>query len=186
MAARKPAATAAGGEEERLLVEAARKDPAKFGDLYELHFERIYAFIRRRVHDRETAEDLTSEVFHKALANVGSYEWSGAPFAAWLIRIAANAIADRRKRDAREAPATEQDIDPGAQPDFVDLVDRPRLFGLVDELPAEQRRVIIGRFVDERSIREVAQELGKTEGAVKQLQLRALENLRARMEGSDA
>ena len=186
MAARKPAATAAGGEEERLLVEAARKDPARFGDLYELHFERVYAFIRRRVQDRETAEDVTSEVFHKALANLFGYEWSGAPFAAWLIRIAANAIADRRKRAAREAPAAERDMDPGEQPDYADLEHRARLFRLVDELPAEQRRVIIGRFVDERSIREVAGELGKTEGAVKQLQLRALQNLRVLMEGGHA
>jgi len=58
--------------EERLLVEAAQKDPARFGDLYELHFERVYAFIVRRVRDRDAAEDLTAEVFHKALSNLGN------------------------------------------------------------------------------------------------------------------
>src|SRR4029077_516576 len=92
--------------EERLLVEAAQVDPAKFGDLYEIHFERIYAFIASRVRDRDTAEDLTSDVFHKALASLRNYESRGAPFAAWLIRIASNAVADQYKRAAREAPVS--------------------------------------------------------------------------------
>src|SRR5260370_5273492 len=80
--------------EERLLVEAAQGDPAKFEALYELHFERVYAFVASRVRERSTAEDLTSEVFHKALASLPSYEWRGVPFVAWLLRIAANAIID--------------------------------------------------------------------------------------------
>jgi hypothetical protein len=80
--------------EERLLVEAAQKDPARFAELYELNFERVYGFIARRVGDRDAAEDLTSAVFHKALANLRRFEWRGAPFAAWLLRIAANAIAE--------------------------------------------------------------------------------------------
>src|SRR5439155_24540692 len=63
--------------DERLLVEAAQSDPARFADLYEAHFETVYAFIVRRVRDRDTAEDLTSEVFHKALANLREYEWRG-------------------------------------------------------------------------------------------------------------
>src|SRR5579862_3463845 len=68
------------GAEERELVQAAQADPAKFGDLYDLHFETVYGFIARRVRDRATAEDLTSDVFHKALANLRHYEWRGAPF----------------------------------------------------------------------------------------------------------
>jgi RNA polymerase sigma factor (sigma-70 family) len=88
--------------EERLLVEAAQKDPTRFAELYESNFDRVYAFIARRVGDRDAAEDLTSEVFHKALANLRRFEWRGAPFAAWLLRIAANAIADRGQRTTRE------------------------------------------------------------------------------------
>src|ERR1700730_2490597 len=99
MAAREPASET----DERLLVEAAQRDPARFGDLYEIHFEQVYAFIARRVGDRNTAEDLTSEVFHRALANLRKYEWRGAPFAAWLMRIAANMVADYGKRSARQA-----------------------------------------------------------------------------------
>src|SRR6267143_6992981 len=103
MAVRKPAAKGAReGADERLLVEAAQSDPAKFGDLYDIHFERIYVFIARRVRDRDKAQDLTSEVFHKALASLKSYEWRGTPFAAWLFRIAVNAVFDLAKRSARE------------------------------------------------------------------------------------
>ena len=173
--------------DERLLVEAAQRDPARFGDLYELHFERIYAFIARRVGDRGTAEDLTSDVFHKALAGLRSYEFRGAPFAAWLIRIAANAVADQSKRAAREIAGNSGDPpEPSLQPDLEEIEHHARLFRLVKELPQDQRRVIFQRFVDQKSIREIAQELGRSDGAVKQLQLRALQNLRAQMEGGHA
>ena len=187
MAVHRPAATIRRDEsEERLLVEAAQNDPAKFVDLYEVHFERVYAFIARRVHDRGTAEDLTSEVFHKALANLANYEWRGAPFGAWLIRIAANAVADESKRSARESSNPGPAVEPGVAPDFEAIEYRALLFRLVDQLPSNQRQVIFGRFVDERSVREIARQLGRTEGAVKQLQFRALQTLRAQMEGGRA
>ena len=185
MAARKPAAKdALEGAEERLLVEAAQRDPAKFGELYYLHFARIYAFVARRVRDRDRAEDLTSEIFHKALANLQSYEWRGAPFAAWLFRIAANAISDQFKRAAREPDSADDPPEPARGPEQEGAEDRARLFRLVEKLPAEQRRVVFERFVEQRSIREIAQQLGKSEGAVKQLQFRALEKLRSQMESA--
>ncbi len=174
------------GAEERLLVEAAQKDPAKFGALYELHFARVYAYIARRVGNRATAEDLTSEVFHKALANVGQFEWRGAPFAAWLFRIAANAVADQSKRAARASQSVEDPPERGTKPNLEAIEQRAKLFRLVEQLPRDQRHVIFERFVAQRSIREIAQGLGKSEGAVKQLQFRALQNLRTKMEGADA
>lgn len=88
--------------DERLLVEAARKDPSRFAELYENHFERVYAYVLRRVGVRQEAEDITSEVFHQALAKIGSFEWRGVPFVAWLFRIAANATADRWRQRVRE------------------------------------------------------------------------------------
>ena len=104
MGGRIPASTGRGLQaDERLLVEAAQKDPARFGDLYELHFELVYAFVSRRVGSRDVAEDLTSEVFHKALANLHRFEWRGVPFGAWLLKIAANAITDQGKRNASRA-----------------------------------------------------------------------------------
>jgi RNA polymerase sigma-70 factor (ECF subfamily) len=172
-----------------LLVETAQRDPAKFGVLYELHFERVYAFVASRVRDRATAEDVTSEVFHKALANLPGYEWRGVPFAAWLLRITANALADQWKRAAREFPAPDDPPESAAAPhqqasEMRAMEYRAQLFRLVRQLPEAQKQVVYGRFVEQRSIREIAQRLGKTEGAIKQLQLRAVQNLRAQMEGS--
>ena len=167
--------------EERLLIEAAQKDPSRFAELYDENFERVYAFVARQVGERDAAEDLTAEVFHHALANLGRFEWRGVSFAAWLFRIAANAIADRWQRAAKEQgnPAAEK-LDPEETgPDEVEQ--RARLFRLVNDLPADQRRVIEMRFAEEKSIREIAQNLRRSEGAVKQLQFRALQNLRARM-----
>jgi RNA polymerase sigma-70 factor (ECF subfamily) len=194
MADTKPAAKVRRGDparedtEERLLVEAAQADPAKFGELYEIHFERIYAFVARRVRDRDTAEDLTSDVFHRAFASLQSYESRGAPFAAWLMRIAANAVADQYKRAAREAPVSDDSPEPAAaaNPDLEAVENQARLFRLVSQLPNDQRQVIFERFVEQRSIREIAQQIGRSEGAVKQLQFRALQNLRTRMEGANA
>jgi RNA polymerase sigma-70 factor (ECF subfamily) len=174
--------------DERLLVEAAQQDPARFAELYELNFERVYAFVVKRVQDRAESEDVTSEVFHQALANLKRFEWRGIPFAAWLFRIAANLISDRWHRSGRET-TDEPGVIEMAQVSPVEIEDverRATLFRLVDTLPAEQKRVVVLRFVEQKSIKEVAKEVRKTEGAVKQLQFRALSTLRARMEGADA
>ena len=173
--------------DERLLIEAAQQDPARFADLYEVNFERVYAYAVRRVRDRAEAEDVTSEVFHQALANLKRFEWRGIPFAAWLFRIAANLISDRWQRSGREI-TDEETIDAAqVSPAEIEEVERrATLFKLVDTLPAEQKNVVVLRFVEQKSIKEVARAIRKTEGAVKQLQFRALSNLRARMEGADA
>jgi len=162
--------------DERLLIEAAQADPRQFARLYEANFDRVYAYIVRRVGNRHEAEDLTAEVFHQALTGIARFEWRGVPFAAWLFRIAANAIADRWKALGRPQPDS---ISDEAVPQEIER--RAILFQLVDTLPVDQRRVIIRRFVEQRSIREIAGEFGKSEGAIKQLQFRALENLRERM-----
>ena len=170
--------------DERLLVEAAQQDPAKFGDLYDRHFARVYAFVARRVRSRDAAEDVTAEVFHQALAHLPRFEWRGVPFVAWLLRIAANAIVDRAKRAARERGTPEPED--AVEPSLEEVEHRARLFRLVDGLPPEQRRVIVMRFAEQRTIRDIAVRLGRTEGAVKQLQFRGLRTLRARLGESDA
>jgi RNA polymerase sigma-70 factor (ECF subfamily) len=173
--------------DERLLIEAAQKDPARFADLYELNFERVYAYIVRRVQDRAESEDLTADVFHQALANLKRFEWRGIPFAAWLFRIAANLISDRWQRSGREvSDDTAIEMAQVSPVEIEEVERRATLFRLVETLPEEQRRVVVLRFVDQKSIKEVAREVKKTEGAVKQLQFRALTSLRARMEGADA
>jgi len=170
--------------DERLLVEAAQRDPRRFAELYELNFHRVYGYVSRRVQNRDEAEDITSDVFHHAFAKLKQFEWRGTPFVAWLFRIAANAIADRWKRVNRES----KDVTPDelADTEAHNIEQRAALFQLVDSLPADQRRVVIMRFVEQKSIKEIAQEIHRTEGAVKQLQFRALEKLRAQMEGADA
>jgi RNA polymerase sigma-70 factor (ECF subfamily) len=169
--------------DERLLVEAAKRDPARFGELYQRNVYQVYAYVSRRVGSREEAEDITSDVFHHALANIKRFEWRGAPFASWLIRIASNAITDRFRSSARESaePIAEEPEDPGS----ADIEERAALFQLVKRLPEDQRRVVVSRFVEQKSIREIAQELRRTEGAIKQLQFRALEKLRASVEGAN-
>ena len=169
--------------DDRRLVEAAQKDTSRFGELYEAHVDRVYAYIIRRVRDREEAEDLTSEVFHRALTALPGFEWRGLPFSAWLFRIAANCMADRWQRLARETTGSPPEESAGTVAAEVER--RAMLFQLVDRLPADQQRVVHERFVNQRSIREIAEALGRSEGAVKQLQFRALETLRAQMGGAN-
>ena len=168
--------------DERLLIEAAQKDPSRFAELYELHFDRVYAYVARRVRDRAETQDLTAHVFQQALANLGKFKWRGAPFAAWLYRIASNAIADHARRNMRETSDQEAGVEKtSAAVDLEEVERRARLFRAVDKLPDDQRRVIVLRFAEEKSIREIADELGRSEGAIKQLQFRGLGNLRNRL-----
>ena len=165
--------------EERLLVEAAQADPSKFLELYERNFERVYAFVARRVRDRDLAEDLTSEVFHKALVHLPGFDWRGVPFSAWLIRIAGNLVHDHWKRTAREVVEQPPEVGSGRDPEQIEHL--ARVFRMVSSLPPDQRRVIELRFAEGKSIREIAHDLGRSEGAIKQLQFRGLESLRMQL-----
>lgn len=167
-------------EAERARIEAAQRDSSRFAEIYEYNFHHLYAYVVSRVRERAEAEDITAETFHQALANLSSFEWRGVPLIAWLTRIAANAIVQHGKRAGREQTGSELPEEPAPE-----VVERHAMvFQLVDSLPPDQKKVIVKRFVEERSIREIAQEMRRTEGAVKQLQFRALVNLRDRMEGA--
>jgi len=170
--------------EERLLIEAAQRDMARFVDLYDLYFDRVYAYVARRVGDRAETEDLVSDVFHQALANLRRFEWRGAPFASWLYRIALNKMTDRAEQLRRER-AIERPPE-AEEADQEEAQDRARIFTLMRELPEDQRRVLELRFGEEKSTREAAEALGRSEGAIKQLQFRGLEKLRARLGGKHA
>ena len=191
--AAKPAAKRFGGTKgvgadfagDRELIEAAQRDHSRFAELYENNFERVYAYVARRVRDRDEAQDLTADVFHSALANLAKFEWRGAPFSAWLYRIAANAIIDRSKSSSRRAMSDVEVEDlPGSAETGAELEEiehRARLFKLVERLPIDQSRVIAMRFAEQKSIREIATALARSEGAIKQLQFRGLQNLRVRL-----
>ena len=156
----------------------AQTKPLDFAELYERNFDRIYAFIARRVGSRDQAQDLTAEVFHQALASIGSFRWQGAPFISWLYGIAANVLAAHWQRLGRNPAQLEEEWDEGGS----EQIERKAILAqLVESLMPDQRTVIVRRFIEQRSIREVAAELSRSEGAIKQLQLRALENLREKI-----
>jgi len=164
--------------DDRVLIAAAQHDRSHFAELYEQNFDRVYAFIARRAASREEAQDLTAEVFHQALASLKGFKWQGAPFIAWLYGIAAHVLAEHWHRMGRNAEQLVDDWDQGGS----DEIERRAILAeLVESLLPDQRTVIVRRFIEQRSIREVAQELGRSEGAIKQLQLRALENLREKL-----
>jgi RNA polymerase sigma-70 factor (ECF subfamily) len=187
LTARRAAKIDAHDSAERMLIEAAQRDRRRFADLYEANFERVYAYVARRVHDRDEAQDLTADVFHLALKNLPRFEWRGVPFAAWLFTIASNEIADRSKSIARRRVHEHENVfqenadRAEVTADIDEAERRARLFKLVERLPRDQSRVIVMRFAEDRSIREIAAALGRTEGSIKQLQFRGLQNLRVRL-----
>lgn len=170
---------------ERRLIEASQRDRSRFGQLYERYFDRVYAFAITRTRERSAAEDVTAETFRRALQNLAHFQWKGVPFSAWLLRIAANAASDLLRQQARHAPLDslrrEQEWEPW-ETRLIEVEQRTRLIELVRRLPADQRRVIYMRFVDRRRNREIAEAMGRSEGAVKALQFRAMQNLRAWVE----
>jgi RNA polymerase sigma-70 factor (ECF subfamily) len=170
---------------ERLVIEASQKDVQRFAELYERYFDRVYAFALTRTGNRAAAEDVTAETFRRALQNLSRFEWRDVPFSAWLFRIAANAAADVSRQAPRQ---TSLDDLPDEQPQLwearlIELEERARLFALLKRLQKDQQRVVLMRFVEERSSNEIAQAMGRSEGAVKALQFRALQNLRMWAEG---
>lgn len=165
------------------VIDRARNgDRAAFAELYDTHVDSVYRYLLYRVREPSDAEDLASEVFTRAFANIHRYKWQGKSFLAWLYTIARNAVTDRRRRDR---PTVELDNAYGladAGPTAHDLAVRGEnveaLRGAVKHLTGEQQEVLVLRFVENLSSREVANILGKNEGAIRALQFRALGRLR--------
>ena len=172
--------------EEDLVRRAQRREPEAFGQLYEEHFDRIYRYVMLRVRDQADAEDITQQVFLKALENIGSYRWRGMPFASWLFRIAHNLVVDHWKKKSRqkvEAVAPEE-VDQMAESsnDPATLAelkfDMKQLSVACEQLSDGQREIVSLRFAGGLSVAEAAKVMGKSEGAVKVLQHAALVKLR--------
>ena len=165
------------------VIERARNgDRSAFAELYDTHVDSVYRYLLYRVREPADAEDLCSEVFTRAFANIHRYRWQGKSFLAWLYTIARNAVTDRRRRDR---PTVEIDNAYGLAEDGPTAHDRAvhaeavdALRGAVRHLTSEQQEVLVLRFVENRSSREVAKILGKNEGAIRALQFRALGRLR--------
>jgi RNA polymerase sigma-70 factor (ECF subfamily) len=157
-------------------------DPADFGALYDRYVECLYRFIYSRVHDRSLAEDLTEEVFLKALKNIESFHHRGLGVGPWLYRIAANTIVDHY-RDAGRSHDMQSKLH-GGQPadDVLELVVRRdqlrRVHRAINQLPAQQRRAMTLRFSRDLPLNEVAHLMNKSSAAVKLLVYRAVQHLR--------
>jgi RNA polymerase sigma-70 factor (ECF subfamily) len=177
----------AGPLDEAALVLAAQGDPAAFAPLYERYVQAIYRYAYQRVGSHADAEDVTSQTFQQALAALPSYEWRGAPFGAWLFRIAANVIARRGRTAGREIAvddvavyAPEQD---GNDP--ASLAAEHDIEAALRRLPLDQQRAIVLKFSHGLANREIGEALGRSEGAAKQLIHRALSALRAAIESEN-
>lgn len=172
-------------DDEQWLVERAKRDPEAFGDLYDIHFDRIYAYIYRKTGDRQAAEDLTSETFMKALANIHGYRYTGQPFIAWLYRIASNAVTDhyRSRRVTTTLDEGLQLADRGTSPEeaALRLDDQQVVARAIQTLSPDQQDVILLRFSGDMKLKDIGQVIGKTEGAVKALMFRALNSLKGKL-----
>ena len=167
--------------EARLIQRAQQGDRQAQGELYERHVDPIYRYVRTRVRDDAVAEDLTAEVFIKALEGLSEYEARGYPFQAWLYRIARARTVDywRRQERRREVALEETLPTEGSHPEeLVEMQDQwGRAMELVAQLTDDQQDVLILRFIGELTLSEVAAALGKSTGSVKSLQHRALSSL---------
>ncbi len=176
------AARKAREEERELVQQAIQRDTAAFAELYDRNVVRVYRHIYYLIGDSKETEDLTAQTFLKAWEAIGRYKERGAPFAAWLLRIAHNLTVSylRSKRDHSELEDTYEDQKSGTNPEqvLVQSSEEKSVREAVLRLRDEQRQVIMLRFVEELDYREVAAVIGKSVPAVRVIQHRALGNLR--------
>ena len=169
--------------EEDLVQKAIEGDQAAFTLLYDEYFNKVYRYVLTQVKNQSEAEDLTQEVFIKALHAIGSYKQKGAPFASWLFRIARNNIIDFwRKQKGKKTTSIDEAASLASEDDPVDMTERRSEAALLADalklIPQAQKEVVSLRFVSGLSIAEVAQVLGKKEGTVKALQFNGMVSMR--------
>jgi RNA polymerase sigma-70 factor, ECF subfamily len=172
----------AGDENE--LIEQAKTNPDAFGQLYELYVDKIYNYIYYRVGNHHDAEDLTAKVFFRALNHIPYYKNSGAPFAAWLYRIAHNLVANwHRDHSRRQVVALDNVTLSGAAQETPHHAiertnERELLLAAIQQLPPERQELLTLKFTEKMSNAEIGQVMGRSEGAVKSLYHRTLMSLK--------
>jgi RNA polymerase sigma-70 factor (ECF subfamily) len=170
-------------ENVRRLVERAQQgDRDALEELYLIHFDRIYGYLHMSVGNRHDAEDLTTQTFVKMLESIGRFRWRSAPFSAWLFRIAHNLAMDhfrsrRRWQPEEDVPEPVGSEEPSAEFEAMKSIGRQSMLELIETLSPEQQQVLTLKFVFNFANADVATILGKTEGAIKSLQHRALASL---------
>jgi RNA polymerase sigma-70 factor (ECF subfamily) len=168
----------------RALVDLAKQGDAEaFGQLYDHYVTGVFRFIYYRVGSQQLAEDLTSETFVRGLRAINRFNWQGKDFGAWLTTIARNLVADHYKSSRARLEIVSDSVPESdhhaASPEqeVLALISNELLFEAINKLPKEQRDCVLMRFIQGMSIAQTAHVLGRSEGAVKQLQLRAVRNL---------
>ncbi len=176
-------------EREQEIVSRAQLNPVSFAPLYDHYFPKIYNYIYNKVNNSQLAEDLVSETFYKALANIKRFQWQDRSFASWLYTIARNQVIDQfRKRNPvlldNNIEMTDQ-TEKGPEEKVIQDVTREELLKAIRTLSPDQQDALLLRYQEDLTIKEIAVVLGKNEGAVKALLFRGLRSLRKKMEGGD-
>jgi RNA polymerase sigma-70 factor, ECF subfamily len=172
-----------------LVARAQDGEPEALEDLYLLHFDRVYSYLQMTVGNRHDAEDLTTQTFVKMLESIERFEWRKAPFSAWLFRIAHNLAVDHfrshRRWQPEEEPPEPLDADRrSAEDEAMHSIGRRSMLEMIEDLSEDQQQVLTLKFVFNFSNGEAATVLGKSEGAVKSLQHRALASLQRQLTGA--
>jgi RNA polymerase sigma-70 factor (ECF subfamily) len=173
--------------DEQATVEAAKLgEQEALGRLYEHYFPRVYRYVVSRLRSNEDAEDVTEEIFLRIIDNIGSFEWRGLPFGAWVFRIARNEVVSHVRRQKSRGPSAQlSEAIPDDARDHTELVEIDLTFKVVqiaiEKLPEAQRQVVTLRFVAGLTVAETAESLKKTENNVKVLQHKAIARLQQLM-----
>lgn len=167
---------------QKLIARACQDDVAAFGEIYDLFLDKVYHFVYFRVGSREDAEDLTEQIFLKVFKNLKNYHSDGAPFAAWLFRIARNHLTDHYRRRRSQVPlaaaAEVADNQPSPEELTQRQMDQEAVATAIRKLPDNYQEIIILKFIEERENEEISQILQKPVNHVRVLQSRALAKLR--------
>ncbi|NUQ39096.1 MAG: sigma-70 family RNA polymerase sigma factor [Caldilineales bacterium] len=171
--------------DEAALVALAKQEPEAFGALYERYVDRIYNYIYYRVGSQEEAEDLTARTFFKALDKIGDYEDRGAPFTAWLYRIAHNLVANWHRQRSRHPILSLEDLhtpqqapaNPGQVVEKRET--RAELLAAIHRLPSDRQELLILKFVERLPNAQIGEIMGRTESSIKSLYHRTLNTLRS-------
>jgi RNA polymerase sigma-70 factor (ECF subfamily) len=184
LAAQAEAESAASTEVVDLVARAQAGDSEAFGALYDRYVDVVYRYVFYRVSNRSLTEDMVSETFLRALRRITSFTWQGRDFGAWLVTIARNLIADHYKSSRYKLEvATGEMLDAdratdGPEDEVLDNITNMTLLEAVKMLGAEQQECVVLRFLQGFSVSETALAMGKTDGAIKALQYRAVQSLK--------
>lgn len=176
-------------EEQSLIQKAKSGDSAAFGKLYDRYLPPIYRFVFIKVGRKQDAEDIAQQVFASAWQNIEGFEFKGFPFSSWIYRIASNAVIDYYRTykgnvsiDAVSEEHFSEESDNETRVDHAINMSAVRV--ALTRLEPDQQSVLLMKFVEDLSNKEIADALGKTEGAVRVIQHRALKQLKTHIDGT--